>query len=181
MLALIFTALLVVPDKTTGKVSTRVTGWQYIRWMSIRECINYVVQIFTERCQIKLRWSQLAVVDIRPSPYLLSHMLTMLRLTVTPQWLQCWKNFALQFYSEVVGLKFSAAKTKVLHVRYESDPESILILGGTTIDVCGIYNYLGLPTLSSKLVIRQRFAAAWSAIGKPCPFFYLTAPDALKI
>ena len=29
----------------------------------------------------------------------------------------------LQFYSEAVGLKLNAAKTKVLHVGYESDPD----------------------------------------------------------
>ena len=38
-------------DVNTGKVSTRVNGWQYLRWMSIRECINYLVQFFTGRCQ----------------------------------------------------------------------------------------------------------------------------------
>ena len=31
------------------------------------------------------------------------------------------------------------------------------------------------------MVIHQRFAAAWSAIGKPRPIFHPTAPDALKI
>ena len=56
-----------------------------------------------------------------------------------------------------------------------------MTLDGTTIDVCDIHNYLGLPTLSSKVVIRQRFAAACSAIGKLRPMFYSTAPDALKI
>ena len=50
-----------------------------------------------------------------------------------------------------------------------------------TIDVCDIYNYLGLPTLSSKAVICQKFAAAWTAISKLHPIFHLTAPDALKI
>ena len=50
-----------------------------------------------------------------------------------------------------------------------------------TIDVCDVYNYHGLPTLSSNVVIRQRFAAAWSAIGKLHPIFHSTAPDALKI
>ena len=35
--------------------------------------------------------------------------------------------------------------------------------------------------LSSKVVIRQRFAAAWSAIGKLRPMFHSTTPDALKI
>ena len=54
-------------------------------------------------------------------------------------------------------------------------------LDGTTIDVCDIFNYLGLPTLSSKVVICQRFATAWSAIGKLRPMFHSTAPDALKI
>ena len=48
-------------------------------------------------------------------------------------------------------------------------------------DVCYIYNYLSLPILSSNVAIRQRFAAAWSAIGKLCPMFHSTAPDALKI
>ena len=43
-----------------------------------------------------------------------------------------------------------AAITKVLHVGYESDPKPSLTLDGTTIDVCDIYNCLGLPTLSSK-------------------------------
>ena len=88
----------------------------------------------------------------------------------------------LQFHSEAIGRKLNAAKTKVLHVGYESDPEPILTLEGTTIDVCDIYNYFGLPTLSSKVVIRQRFfAAAWSAIGKLRPMFHSTAPNALKI
>ena len=87
----------------------------------------------------------------------------------------------LQFHSEAISLKLYAARTKVLHVGYESDPEPILTLDGTTIDVCDIYNYRGLPTLSSKVVIRQRFAAAWSAIGKLRPMFHSTAPDALKI
>ena len=87
----------------------------------------------------------------------------------------------LQFHSEAIGLKLNAAKTKVLHVGYESDPEPILTLDGTTIDISDINNYLGLPTLSSKVVIRQRFAAAWSAIGKLRPMFHSTAPDALKI
>ena len=87
----------------------------------------------------------------------------------------------LQFHSEAIGLKLNSAKTKVLHVGYESDPLPILPLDGTTIDVCDIYSYLGLPTLSSKVVIRQRFTAAWSAIGKLCPMFHSMAPDALKI
>ena len=38
-------------DENTGKVSTRVNGWQYFRWMSISECINYLVQFLTGRCQ----------------------------------------------------------------------------------------------------------------------------------
>ena len=38
-------------DENTGKVSTRVNGWQYTRWMSIRECIDYLVQFFSGRCQ----------------------------------------------------------------------------------------------------------------------------------
>ena len=54
-------------------------------------------------------------------------------------------------------------------------------MDGTTIDVCHIYNYLGLPTLSSKVVIRRRFAASWSAIGELRPIIQSTAPDALKI
>ena len=87
----------------------------------------------------------------------------------------------LQFHSEAIGLKLNAAKTKVLHVGYESDPKPILTLDGTTIDVCDIYNYLGLPTLSSKVFIRQRFATAWSAIGKLRPMFHSTVPDALII
>ena len=53
----------------------------------------------------------------------------------------------LQFHSEAIGLKLYSAKTIVLHVGYRSDPEPILTLDGTTIDVCDIYNYLGLPTL----------------------------------
>ena len=87
----------------------------------------------------------------------------------------------LQFHSDAIGLKLNAAITKVFHVGYESDQEQILTLGGTTIDVCDIYNYLGLPTLSSKGVIRHKFAAAWSAIGKLRPMFHSTVPDALKI
>ena len=87
----------------------------------------------------------------------------------------------LQFHSEAIGLKLNVAKTKVLHVGYESDPEPILTLDGTTIDICDIYNYLGLPTLSSKVVIHQRFAAAWSVIGKLRPMFHSMAPDALTI
>ena len=53
----------------------------------------------------------------------------------------------LQFHSEAIGLKLNTAKTKAFHVGYESDSEPILTLDGTTIDVCDIYNYLGLPTL----------------------------------
>ena len=71
--------------------------------------------------------------------------------------------------------------TKVLHVGYESDPEPILTLDGTKINVCDICNYLGLPTLSSKVVIHQKYSAAWSAIGKLRPMFHSAAPDALKI
>ena len=84
----------------------------------------------------------------------------------------------LQFYSEAIGLKLNA---KVLHVGYESDPEPILTLHGTTIDVCEIHSYLGLPTLSSNVVIRQRFASAWLAIGVLRPMIHSMAPDALKI
>ena len=40
-----------VIDEITGKVSIRVNGWQYFRWMSICECINYLVQLFTGICQ----------------------------------------------------------------------------------------------------------------------------------
>ena len=40
-----------VLDENAGKVSTRLNGWQYLRWMSIWECINYLVQFFTGRCQ----------------------------------------------------------------------------------------------------------------------------------
>ena len=87
----------------------------------------------------------------------------------------------LQFYSEAVGLKLSVAKTKVLHVGYESDPKPILTLDGTTIDVCDAYGYLGLLTLSSKVVIRQGFDVAWSAISKLRLIFHSTASDALKI
>ena len=87
----------------------------------------------------------------------------------------------LQFYSEAIGLKLNATKTKVHHVGYESDSEPILTLDGTTIDVCDIYNYLGLLTLSSKVVIRHRFATARSAISKLRPIFYSTAPDTLNI
>ena len=65
----------------------------------------------------------------------------------------------LQFNSEAIGLKLNAAKTKVLHVAYESDPENFLTLAGTTMDVCDIYNYLGLPTLSSNVVIRRRLVS----------------------
>ena len=39
-------------DENTGKVSTRVNGWQYFRWVSICECVNYLVQFFAGRCQI---------------------------------------------------------------------------------------------------------------------------------
>ena len=78
-------------------------------------------------------------------------------------------------------MKLNAAKIKALHVGYESDLEPIWTLDGKAIDVCDIDNYLGLPTLSSKVVIHQRFAAAWSGIGKVCPIFHPTAPDALKI
>ena len=83
----------------------------------------------------------------------------------------------LQFHSEARGLKVNATKIKILHVGYECDPEPILTLDGTTID---IYNYLGLPTLSSKVVIRLRFAAALSAIGILRPMFHSMAPDALN-
>ena len=77
-------------------------------------------------------------------------------------------------------MKLNATK-KVLHVGYESDPEPILILNGWRIDICDIYNHLGLPTLSSKVGIRHRFAASWPTIGKLHPKFHSTAPDALKI
>ena len=85
----------------------------------------------------------------------------------------------LQFHSEAIGLKLNAAK--VLHVGYESDPLPILTLDGTTIDVCDIYSYFGLPTLSSKVVICQRFTAAWSAIGKLRPMFDGTTIDVCDI
>ena len=39
-------------DENTGKVGTRVNSWQYFRWMSISESINYLVQFFTGRSQI---------------------------------------------------------------------------------------------------------------------------------
>ena len=87
----------------------------------------------------------------------------------------------LQFYSEVVVMKLNAAKTNVLHVGYESGPEPLLTLEGTTVDVCDINNKLGLPQLSSKVAIRQRFAAACSSICKLRPIFHSTAPDASKI
>ena len=74
-------------------------------------------------------------------------------------------------------MKLNVAKTKVLHFGYESDSEAILILDGTTIDVCDIFNYLGLPTLSSRVAIRQRFAAVWSAIVRLRPIFYSTAQN----
>ena len=45
-----------VSDENTGKVSTRVNGWQYFRQMSISQCINYLVQFFTGRCE-KLTFS----------------------------------------------------------------------------------------------------------------------------
>ena len=85
------------------------------------------------------------------------------------------------FHTEAIGLKLNAAKTKVIHVGYESDLEPILTLDGTTIDVCDIHNSLCLPTLSSKVVIRQGIATAWSAIGKLRPMFHSTATNALKV
>ena len=36
--------------ENTGNVSTRLNGSQYFRWMSISECINYLVQFITGRC-----------------------------------------------------------------------------------------------------------------------------------
>ena len=77
--------------------------------------------------------------------------------------------------------EIECGKTKVFHIGYGSDPEPILTLEGTTIDVCDIYNYLCLTTLSSKVVIRQRFATELSAVGKLRPMFHSTAPDAMKI
>ena len=38
-------------DEKTGKVSTKLNGWQYFRWMYVWECINCLVQFFTGRCQ----------------------------------------------------------------------------------------------------------------------------------
>ena len=38
-------------EENTGKVSTRVNVCKYIRWMYFRECINYLMQFFTGRCQ----------------------------------------------------------------------------------------------------------------------------------
>ena len=38
-------------DENTGNISTRVNGWKYLRWMSIWECNNYLLQFFTWRCQ----------------------------------------------------------------------------------------------------------------------------------
>ena len=61
----------------------------------------------------------------------------------------------LQFYSEAVGLKLNAAKTKVLHVGHESDPKPILTLDGMMIDICDIHSYHGLPPFSFKEVICQ--------------------------
>ena len=87
----------------------------------------------------------------------------------------------LQCYSEVVGLKLNAAKTKGLLVGFQSDPKTIFTLDGTMIDLCDIFHYLGLPTLSSKVAMRQRFFAAWSAIRILCPIFHLTAPNTLKV
>ena len=52
MLALFLYFVGKVFDKKTGKVSTRVNGWQYFTCMSTGECINYLVQFFTGRCQI---------------------------------------------------------------------------------------------------------------------------------
>ena len=66
----------------------------------------------------------------------------------------------LQFYSEAVGLKLNAAKTNVLHVGYKCVRQPISTLDGTMINVCDIYDYLGLPTRSSKVVMRRRFTAA---------------------
>ena len=37
-----------VLNENTGKVSTRINGWQYFTWMSICECVKYLVQFFTE-------------------------------------------------------------------------------------------------------------------------------------
>ena len=36
-----------VIDENTGKVSTRVNGWQYFTWMSILEGVNCLEQFFT--------------------------------------------------------------------------------------------------------------------------------------
>ena len=41
----------IVFDENTWKVSTRVNGRQYPRWMSISECVKYLLQFFTGRCQ----------------------------------------------------------------------------------------------------------------------------------
>ena len=87
----------------------------------------------------------------------------------------------LLLYSQAIGLKFNTAITKVLHVAYGSDPKPILTLDGTTIDICDVCNYLGLPIISSKVVIHQRFVAVCSAIGKLHLMFHSTAPSALKI
>ena len=38
-------------DEKIGKFSSAVNGWQYSRCISIRECINYLMQFFTGRCQ----------------------------------------------------------------------------------------------------------------------------------
>ena len=82
----------------------------------------------------------------------------------------------LQFHSEPIGLKLNAAKTKVHNDGNESDPEQILTFDGAATD-----NYLDLLTLSSVVVIRQIFSAAWPAISKRRPIFHSTASNALKI
>ena len=66
---------------------------------------------------------QFTVVDIQSLPYLLSHMLTMLRLAVTPP--SALKEFYTGFELDLdaVGLKLNAPKTKVLHDGYENDYE----------------------------------------------------------
>ena len=76
-------------------------------------------------------------------------MLTTLRLTMTPP--AVMKKLYAGFYLFILligRLKLNAAKINVLLVGYESDPEPILTLDGTTIDVCDICNNLGLVTLS---------------------------------
>ena len=47
MLALSYSTLFVVSVEKTGKISTRVNGWQYFRLITTSEFINYLEQFFT--------------------------------------------------------------------------------------------------------------------------------------